>query len=75
MGFLERVQEKLELYRLEQRYTRRKNKSEFEAQYIDGEYIHTTPSFSGSGSQRSNKWANKIQIREIGGQREGTKGR
>ncbi|MCJ1295262.1 hypothetical protein MMC34_006824 [Xylographa carneopallida] len=76
MGFLERMQEKLELYRLEQRYTRRKNRSEYEAQYIDGEYIYTTPSSAGSGAQRTTaKWANKIQIREVGVQREGMKGR
>ncbi|MCJ1416736.1 hypothetical protein MMC32_003074 [Xylographa parallela] len=75
MGFFERMQEKLEHYRLEQRYTRRKNKSEFEAQYIEGEYVYTTPSSAGSGSQRTPKWTNKIQIREVSGHREGMKGR
>lgn len=34
----------IELFRLEQRYTRRKNRSGFvsDAQYVDGEYIYTT---------------------------------
>ncbi|MCJ1398750.1 hypothetical protein MMC11_001951 [Xylographa trunciseda] len=75
MGFLEKMQEKFELYRLEQRYTRRKNKSEFEAQYIDGEYIYTTPSSAGSGSQRNLKRASKIRIWEVTGQRQGVSGR
>ncbi|MCJ1391948.1 hypothetical protein MMC18_004815 [Xylographa bjoerkii] len=74
MGFLEKLQEKLELYRLEQRYTRRKNKPAFEAQYIDGEYIYTTPSSAGCGSQRSPKRASKIRIWEVPGQRDGLRG-
>ncbi|ODH39514.1 hypothetical protein ACO22_01851 [Paracoccidioides brasiliensis] len=42
MGIIEKLQAKLELYRLEQRYARRKNRSTFTtgAQYVNGEYIY-----------------------------------
>lgn len=41
MGLFDKLQAKLEIYRLEQRYTRRKNRSTFTtaAQYVDGEYV------------------------------------
>ncbi|OKL64698.1 hypothetical protein UA08_00650 [Talaromyces atroroseus] len=54
MGFIEKLQnskllptkDELELYRLEQRYTRRKNRSTFygDAQYVDGEYVYSSTS-------------------------------
>lgn len=48
---LERIQAKIELFRLEQRYTRRRNRrSTFvsNAIYVDGEYIYNTPNTTGS---------------------------
>ncbi|RVX75407.1 hypothetical protein B0A52_00760 [Exophiala mesophila] len=46
MGLLDKLQSKLELYRLEQKYARRKNRTTFStgAQYVDGEYVYTTDS-------------------------------
>ncbi|KAE8355377.1 hypothetical protein BDV28DRAFT_146165 [Aspergillus coremiiformis] len=47
MGFFEKLQAKIELYRLEQRYARRKHRSTFSGvQYIDGEYVYTNGSNS-----------------------------
>jgi hypothetical protein len=49
MGLIEKLQARLELYRLEQRYTRREKRSTFisEARYVDGEYVYTaSPSSS-----------------------------
>ncbi|KAJ5532953.1 hypothetical protein N7494_009505 [Penicillium frequentans] len=44
MGLIDKLQAKLELYRLEQRYARRKHRSTFStgAQYVDGEYVYNT---------------------------------
>ncbi|XMA13999.1 hypothetical protein WAI453_006790 [Rhynchosporium graminicola] len=54
MHLLDLIHSKLELFRLEQRYTRRRNRrSTFfsEAQYVDGEYIHSpTSQYSTKGS-------------------------
>ncbi|KAL2009789.1 hypothetical protein VTN00DRAFT_5596 [Thermoascus crustaceus] len=46
MGLIEKLQAKIELYRLEQRYTRRKHRTTFHscAQYVDGEYVYNTHS-------------------------------
>ncbi|KAJ5949378.1 hypothetical protein N7454_000962 [Penicillium verhagenii] len=43
MGLFDKLQAKLELYRLEQRYARRKHRSTFStgAQYVDGEYVYS----------------------------------
>ncbi|KAB5542563.1 hypothetical protein GE09DRAFT_1061827 [Coniochaeta sp. 2T2.1] len=49
----ERIQAKIELFRLEQRYTRRRNRrSTFvsNAVYVDGEYIYNTPNTTGSST-------------------------
>lgn len=50
MRFMDLINQKIELFRLEQRYTRRRNRrSTFvsEAQYVDGEYIYSpTSSYS-----------------------------
>ncbi|KAI0441313.1 hypothetical protein F4803DRAFT_523755 [Xylaria telfairii] len=56
MGFFEKIQSKLELYRLEKRYTRnRHRRSTFisNAQYVDGEYVFQTPSSTGSSTNSS----------------------
>jgi len=48
MGLIEKLQAKIELYRLEQRYARRKHRITFttNAQYVDGEYVY--PNNTGS---------------------------
>ncbi|KAK0714435.1 hypothetical protein B0T21DRAFT_297277 [Apiosordaria backusii] len=53
MGFIEKIQAKIELFRLEQRYTRRRHRrSTFvsNAVYVDGEYIYQSPNSTGSSS-------------------------
>ncbi|KAK2734804.1 hypothetical protein FQN57_001454 [Myotisia sp. PD_48] len=68
MGLFDKFQAKLELYRLEQKYARRKNRNTFTtgAHYVDGEYVYngTSPTTStatvskhSSGSAwRNGKW-------------------
>lgn len=51
MGFIEKLQAKIELYRLEQRYARRKHRSTFSGvQYVDGEYVYSNGSNSPTGT-------------------------
>ncbi|KAL8404798.1 hypothetical protein RB594_009609 [Gaeumannomyces avenae] len=53
LGFIERIQAKIELFRLEQRYTKRRNRrSTFvsNAVYVDGEYVYNTPTSTGSST-------------------------
>lgn len=52
-GIFERIQSKIELFRLERRYTRhRDRRSTFvsNAIYVDGEYIYQTPNNTGSSN-------------------------
>lgn len=52
----ELISKKLELFRLEQRYTKRRNRrSTFvsEATYVDGEYVYNIPSPTGSSTTSS----------------------
>ncbi|POS71276.1 hypothetical protein DHEL01_v210328 [Diaporthe helianthi] len=52
-GIFERIQSKIDIWRLEQRYTRRRNRrSTFvsNAIYVDGEYIYQTPNATGSSN-------------------------
>ncbi|KFA72863.1 hypothetical protein S40288_02141 [Stachybotrys chartarum IBT 40288] len=56
MGIFEKIQAKLELFRLEQRYTRHRNRrSTFvsNAVYVDGEYVYQTPNSTGSSQDSS----------------------
>ncbi|KAL2115249.1 hypothetical protein VTJ04DRAFT_10912 [Mycothermus thermophilus] len=56
MGFIERIQAKIELLRLEKRYTRsRHRRSTFvsNAIYVDGEYIYQSPNTTGSSTSTS----------------------
>ncbi|KAI0206628.1 hypothetical protein F4808DRAFT_454548 [Astrocystis sublimbata] len=56
MGFLSKIQSRLEIYRLEKRYTRnRHRRSTFisNAQYVDGEYVYQTPTATGSSTNSS----------------------
>ncbi|ODA75987.1 hypothetical protein RJ55_08269 [Drechmeria coniospora] len=51
ISFIHRIQAKLELFRLEKRYTQRRHRrSAFvsNAVYVDGEYIYQTPNSTGS---------------------------
>ncbi|KAL2161054.1 hypothetical protein VTH06DRAFT_8767 [Thermothelomyces fergusii] len=53
MGLIDRIQAKIELFRLEQRYTRRRHRrSTFvsNAIYVDGEYIYQSPNTTGSSA-------------------------
>lgn len=57
-NLFDRIQAKLELFRLEQRYTRRRNRrSTFvsNAIYVDGEYIYQTPNSTGSSTESSDR--------------------
>ncbi|KAM5352059.1 hypothetical protein ACJ41O_004782 [Fusarium nematophilum] len=56
-SLIDKIQAKLELFRLEQRYTRRRHRrSTFvsNAVYVDGEYVYQTPNSTGSSSGSSN---------------------
>ena len=56
LNLFDRIQAKLELFRLEQRYTRRRHRrSTFvsNAIYVDGEYIYNSPNITGSSSNTS----------------------
>ncbi|EMC95577.1 hypothetical protein BAUCODRAFT_43729, partial [Baudoinia panamericana UAMH 10762] len=55
MGLLESLRAKYELYRLEQRYTRREKRTTFisGAQYVDGEYVYNVVSPTSSKSSSS----------------------
>lgn len=62
MGFVDKLRAKYEIYRLEQRYTRRDKRTTFAsgAQYVDGQYVYNpTPSSTNSagsfGSTNSEK--------------------
>ena len=57
MGILDKLHSKLELYRLEQKYARRKNRSTFTtgAQYRDGEYVYNSDNTSSVASPDSNR--------------------
>jgi hypothetical protein len=60
-NLIERIQAKIELFRLEQRYTRRRNRrSTFvsNAIYVDGEYIYQTPNATGSSTGSSSSTTN-----------------
>lgn len=59
-GIFERIQSKIDIWRLEQRYTRRRNRrSTFvsNAIYVDGEYIYQTPNATGSSNNSNNSSA------------------
>lgn len=72
MSLMEKLQARLELYRLEQRYTRREKRTTFisEAQYVDGEYVYaSSPSSANSSTTTSSKRFSKmpaIRIKELG---------
>src|SRR5690606_8877082 len=62
-SIMERIQAKIEIFRLEQRYTRRRNRrSTFRsnAVYVDGEYVYQTPNSTGSSSDTKHSAAPRI---------------
>ncbi|KAF2478019.1 uncharacterized protein BDR25DRAFT_205901 [Lindgomyces ingoldianus] len=75
MGLIEKLQARLELYRLEQRYTRREKRTTFfsDAQYVDGEYVYassptsTKSSSSNSSSTNSRRFSKApvVRIKEL----------
>jgi len=70
MGILGKLQDKIEIYRLEQQYTRRKNKSGYanlKADYVDGEYVYTNgpPSPTTRGAGLRGKDPSKIWISQL----------
>ncbi|AEO67480.1 uncharacterized protein THITE_2170544 [Thermothielavioides terrestris NRRL 8126] len=63
LNLLDRIQAKIELFRLEQRYTRRRHRrSTFvsNAIYVDGEYIYQSPNTTGSSSSTSRSAASTV---------------
>lgn len=63
MKIIDLFNSKLELFRLEQRYTKRRNRrSTFvsEAVYVDGEYIYATPPASPSSSSAASKTSGRF---------------
>ncbi|KAI1364012.1 hypothetical protein F5Y08DRAFT_340092 [Xylaria arbuscula] len=66
MGFFDKLHSKLELYRLEKRYTRnRHRRSTFvsNAMYVDGEYVVQTPSSTGSSTKSSTVSTSRATVR------------
>lgn len=68
MGLIDSLKAKLEIYRLEQRYTRREKRTTFisGAQYVDGEYIYgnestvTSPTSSTNSKASSSSFAKRM---------------
>ncbi|TAQ89843.1 hypothetical protein B7494_g1802 [Chlorociboria aeruginascens] len=74
MNLFDRLHQKLELFRLEQRYTRRRNRCTFisAAQYVDGEYIYSaSPSYSTNGYTASSD--GEVSEKNVAKQKEETK--
>ncbi|KAI7085533.1 hypothetical protein KC356_g5811 [Hortaea werneckii] len=77
MGLIDSLRSKYELYRLEQRYTRRDKRTTFAsgAQYVDGEYIYsptpttgstgTTSSSTGSTTTGGKFGASVVNVKEV----------
>ncbi|KAI1371176.1 hypothetical protein F4677DRAFT_316764 [Hypoxylon crocopeplum] len=66
-SIIEKIQARIELFRLEQRYTRnRHRRSGFisNAVYVDGEYIYQTPNATGSSTNSNNSSAASSPIEE-----------
>lgn len=52
MGFMDSLRSKVEIYRLEQRYTKRDKRTTFisTARYVDGEYVYAGSPMSATSS-------------------------
>ncbi|KAI5793883.1 hypothetical protein DFH27DRAFT_147238 [Peziza echinospora] len=72
MGFFDKINAKIELFRLEQRYTRRKRRTTFisDAVYVDGEYVYQDGSkVSSPVSPKSAPWRMNDSISSAAGRR------
>nr|OQO07301.1 hypothetical protein B0A51_17505 [Rachicladosporium sp. CCFEE 5018] len=73
MGLIDNLRAKYDLYRLEQRYTRRDKRTTFisNAQYVDGEYVYnvsspiSTKSSGSFGSGFGNKNRASVLVTEV----------
>lgn len=69
MGLMENLRAKYELYRLEQRYTRREKRTTFisGAQYVDGEYVYTASPTTSTKSSSSfgSSWSGKGRMPSV----------
>lgn len=66
-SIFEKIQAKIELFRLEQRYTRNRHRRSAyvsNAIYVDGEYIYQTPNTTGSSSNSNSSSAVSSPIEE-----------
>ena len=60
LNILDRIQQRIDLFRLEQRYTRNRNRrSTFvsNAVYVDGEYVYNTPNTTGSSTNSNSHYS------------------
>jgi hypothetical protein len=65
MGLIDTLRAKYELYRLEQRYTRREKRTTFisGAQYVDGEYVYNvSPVSAKSSSSYESAAKNRLSV-------------
>ncbi|KXT04061.1 hypothetical protein AC578_4904 [Pseudocercospora eumusae] len=75
MGLIDKLRAKYEIYRLEQRYTKREKRTTWisNAQYVDGEYVYnhntggsgngsTTSSFGSGNSNNNGKRKSRIHF-------------
>lgn len=55
MGFVDKLRAKYDIYKLQQRYTRREKRTTFTsgAQYVDGEYVYNASPMRTGGSDTS----------------------
>ncbi|MCJ1359068.1 MAG: hypothetical protein MMC33_009068 [Icmadophila ericetorum] len=67
MGLLDKIHEKIELYKLEQQYTRRKGRMAFTsgASYVNGEYIYSTSDMSTRRTNSGPEQTSKVQTWEV----------
>ena len=63
LNILDRIQQRIDLFRLEQRYTRNRNRrSTFvsNAVYVDGEYVYNTPNTTGSSTNSNSNHSSTV---------------
>jgi hypothetical protein len=67
MGLIDNLRGKYELYRLEQRYTRRDKRTTFisGAQYVDGEYVYNMSPTSEKSSSSFGSLSGKARMSSV----------
>ena len=63
LNILDRIQQRIDLFRLEKRYTRNRNRrSTFvsNAVYVDGEYVYNTPNTTGSSTNSNSNHSSTV---------------